>query len=445
MLTGEPPFSGSTAQALIARRFSEPARPVRTVRPTVPAPLEAAVLRALERVPADRYQDVTRFVAALRGTRANVTQWPRRPAATFALSGGLVAVAVAGWLYLSPHLRGTGHAVDPELKALVDRGLRGYDRRTPAGILDAIAAFNAAIVRDSTYMPAWAGLASSYARALEREFIVPGLPRDSLLHLAVASVDRVLAADSGSATAWLTQAIVTQQVDPTDDRPSLHAVRQSLALDSTNPRAWHTLARNLAETGDLVGAIAAWRRSVALNPSYTQGLGFLAQAHYWRREYDSAAAWADTAIAVDPSYLFGRTLAGLAAIGQGDTVRSVTAFDAARRLSTNVEVANALAGSAFANAHAGRLDEARLLLAQADSIASTYNPAPLHTAVYLAQAYGALGDADRALAWLLRFAPRQNLHFQLHLRCDPPFDPIAGDPRFRALLLQPRPPAGQGC
>ena len=300
--------------------------------------------------------------------------------------------------------------MDPEVKALVDRGLRGYDRRTPAGILDAIAAFNAAIVRDSTYMPAWAGLASSYARALEREFIVPGLPRDSLLHLAVASVDRVLAADSASAEAWLTQAIVTQQVDPTDDRPSLHAVRQSLALDSTNPRAWHTLARNLAETGDLDGAMAAWRRSVTLNPSYTQGLGFVAQAHYWRREYDSAAAWADSAIAVDPSYLFGRTLAGLAAIEQGDTVRSVTAFDAARRLSTNVEVANALAGSALANAHAGRLDEARLLLQQADSIASTYSPAPLHTAVYMAQAYAASG----------RRRPRAGLADPVPAQTEPP-------------------------
>ena len=445
MLTGEPPFSGPNAQAVLARRLVEPARPIRTVRPTVPLPMEAAVLRALERVPADRYQDVTAFAAALRGVRAGGMQGVRRPATPVVLLGVFVAVVVAGWLFLSPRLPGTEHPVDPEVKALVDRGFRGYDRRTPAGILDAIAAFNAAIVRDSTYMPAWAGLASSYARALEREFIVPGMPRDSLLHLAVASVDRVLAADSGSAEAWLTQAIVTQQVDPTDDRPSLQAVRQSLALDSTNPRAWHTLARNLAETRDLDGALVAWRRSVTLNPSYTQGLAFMAQAHYWRRQYDSAATWADSAIAVDPNYLYGRTVAGLVAIGQGDTVRSATASDAARRLSTNVEVANALAGSAMARARAGRIEEARTTLRQADSIAETYRPAPLHTAVYMAQAYVALSDANRALTWLTRFQPRRNLHFQLHLRCDPLFDPIAGDPRFRALLLEARPPSGQGC
>ena len=69
MLTGEPPFTGSTAQAIVARRFAEPARPVRTGAADGSAPVEAAVLQALERVPADRYPDVTSFIAALRGDR----------------------------------------------------------------------------------------------------------------------------------------------------------------------------------------------------------------------------------------------------------------------------------------------------------------------------------------------------------------------------------------
>ena len=66
MLVGEPPFTGPTAQAIVARRLAEPARAIRPVRPSVPAGVEAAVLRALERVPADRFPDVAAFAGALR-------------------------------------------------------------------------------------------------------------------------------------------------------------------------------------------------------------------------------------------------------------------------------------------------------------------------------------------------------------------------------------------
>ena len=88
-----------------------------------------------------------------------------------------------------------------------------------------------------------------------------------------------------------------------------------------------------------------------------------------------------------------------------------------RRLSTDIEVVNALAGSALAKARDGRVAEARATLAQ----------------------------AERALAWLRRFAPKEHLHFQQHLRCDPPFAPIAGDPRFRALLIPSMPEPGRDC
>src|SRR5574338_1176362 len=55
MLAGEPPFTGPSAQAILARRFAETARAIRPVRPTVPAAVERAVLKALERIPADRF------------------------------------------------------------------------------------------------------------------------------------------------------------------------------------------------------------------------------------------------------------------------------------------------------------------------------------------------------------------------------------------------------
>ncbi|MGI9077774.1 MAG: hypothetical protein ACR2G6_10700 [Gemmatimonadaceae bacterium] len=233
-------------------------------------------------------------------------------------------------------------------------------------------------------------------------------------------------------------------VDPTDLRPTLRHARRAIELDSTNVVAWHTVAIALADTGNLEAGTEAWRACVRRGPSYTQCLAFLGLAHYWRRQYDSAAAWADSAIAVDPNYVLGRTTAGSVAIERRDFSRAAAAFDAARRLSSAVEVVNALAGSAQVEARAGRRSEARTILRRADSLASAYVPAPLHTAVFLAQAHAAVGEADRALAWLTQYEPGRDLHFQLHLRCDPPFDPLRGDKRFRSLLVL-TPPMERGC
>jgi hypothetical protein len=48
----------------------------------------------------------------------------------------------------------------------------------------------------------------------------------------------------------------------------------------------------------------------------------------------------------------------------------------------------------------------------------------------------ALGARDEALWWLERFRPRRDSHFQMHLRLDPPLDPLRSDPQFRALLFE---------
>src|SRR5688572_2721396 len=65
MLTGDPPFTGSTAQAIVARVVTESPRPMRAQRRTIPAHVEAAVLTALEKLPADRFDTPAAFAAAL--------------------------------------------------------------------------------------------------------------------------------------------------------------------------------------------------------------------------------------------------------------------------------------------------------------------------------------------------------------------------------------------
>jgi serine/threonine protein kinase len=65
MLTGQPPFSGATAQAVIARHAADPVPSVRTVRKDVSPELEAAVRKALAKEPGDRYPSAGGFADAM--------------------------------------------------------------------------------------------------------------------------------------------------------------------------------------------------------------------------------------------------------------------------------------------------------------------------------------------------------------------------------------------
>jgi len=65
MLVGEPPFTGPTAQAIVAKVVTETPRPLISQRHTVPPHIEAAVLMALEKLPADRFASTAAFADAL--------------------------------------------------------------------------------------------------------------------------------------------------------------------------------------------------------------------------------------------------------------------------------------------------------------------------------------------------------------------------------------------
>ena len=65
MVTGEPPFRGATAQAVIARKLTDPVPPLRTVRDSVTEAVEQVVLKALARTPADRFATAGHFADAL--------------------------------------------------------------------------------------------------------------------------------------------------------------------------------------------------------------------------------------------------------------------------------------------------------------------------------------------------------------------------------------------
>jgi serine/threonine-protein kinase len=103
MLTGAPPFTGPNVQAVLARHAVDPVAPIRTVRATVPETVERVVLRALAKVPADRYATAAHFANAL--STASRTQLvpplprARRPRVLriTALTAAALAIGTLGW------------------------------------------------------------------------------------------------------------------------------------------------------------------------------------------------------------------------------------------------------------------------------------------------------------------------------------------------------------
>jgi serine/threonine-protein kinase len=108
MLTGEPPFTGPTAQAIVAKMLTDTPRRPTASRHTVTPVVEDAVLRSLEKLPADRFASAAEFAEALGGrvergtggpTYARASAGPPvRLSALYGLLAATIALALWGWL-----------------------------------------------------------------------------------------------------------------------------------------------------------------------------------------------------------------------------------------------------------------------------------------------------------------------------------------------------------
>src|SRR5215211_137524 len=114
LLAGEPPFSGPTAQVIIARHSLAEVPSLAIARGTVPEELEDVILRSLAKSPADRFPTAHDFAQALkeslasdgkshgrsdRRARSRRGQRPRRSRRAYAITAAVVIPVVAGLAY----------------------------------------------------------------------------------------------------------------------------------------------------------------------------------------------------------------------------------------------------------------------------------------------------------------------------------------------------------
>jgi len=173
MLAGDPPFTGSSMQAIVAKVMTEKPSAIRTVRETVPEHIEDAVLMALAKLPADRFATASAFARALdnvafrhtvttgalpgTGTR---TGWQGNRGVGLAIALVIAGVGAAvGWVVT----RGDAGVRDIGLPADAPMSLSGWDRRF------AVAADGAFIV----YVASTSASTQLYRRDLRGQGVVP--------------------------------------------------------------------------------------------------------------------------------------------------------------------------------------------------------------------------------------------------------------------------------
>ncbi|MFL5522046.1 MAG: tetratricopeptide repeat protein, partial [Gemmatimonadales bacterium] len=239
---------------------------------------------------------------------------------------------------------------------------------------------------------------------------------------------------------WLSQAYLRVLRDPLRYEGAVAAFERTLRIDSMNAEAQYQYGQTLMQLGRDAEAIAAYQRTLALEPQRPMTLVSLGATQSiagdvvaGRRSMDSALAVAGTVPV--PYALTAWAHAALAPGGAG----SAAAADAARRALAMDGSYPAPALSALVMAQAADGDTATAAATARTLLASFDTTAPTPTDVrFVSPALAALGRTDAALSLLERARPAgAQLWFYMRSR---EFSTLRDHPRFRALFsrIDPR-------
>jgi serine/threonine-protein kinase len=316
----------------------------------------------------------------------------------------------------------TGAAM-PTQSAAFDATLRGrslLQRHDPPALDSAIGVFQTAVATDSTYAPAWAGLATAYV-----DYVVYGFEGRSERYQALADGRRAaeravaLAPQLAEGHHALADARALGQAPESEVLGELRTA-QRLMPSSADVRM--AMAHALGRNGRWDQALQESQRALALDPLST-GLRHSAIAlALGARRYDLAAAEARRARALVPGDIVAQELLAYALLLSGkarDCLGSGLQLWAGTRAMCLQAAGRNAEAAATADSAAGELarGEARTVYQYAD----------------LAAYYARQGDADRALTWLQRMASFTPVLSYWYLQCGL-FDRVRGSPVFRRGL-----------
>ena len=265
MLTGTAPFTGPSAQAIVANILMEKPVPPSRRRKGVPASIDRVVLTTLAKDPAERFPTAAALGAAL----ADTNTAPRRKAIAkpALLATGLFVVGLLSVvLLLRPaQVRAPVQpraAPDTAAQRLVKLAEYWALKRTEAGCELAIPAYARAATIDANYLEAWEGLAHTSAICA---LFGTGDPNAGFANAAGAA-EKALALDSASATGWMVRGM-TNLFSYQDWSAAARDFNRAIALDSSDFAPWLYRTWVFYATGQLDSARASIQRASQLAPT----------------------------------------------------------------------------------------------------------------------------------------------------------------------------------
>ena len=285
----------------------------------------------------------------------------------------------------------------------------------------AIVLFQEAIAHDSTFAPAWAGLA---AAQVQRAIVEGARPADVMPAARTAAI-HALALDSTLAVANTALGLVRFLYDWEWDGAD-SAFRRALIINPNRPETHRWYAHLLVAIGRPDEALAHARRALELSPLDPETIEHLGWQHLYARRYAEARESFERALAVDSSLAGPRYHLGLLAEVLGDSELAESHY----RGALDRDPGNTSVLAALGRTHAldGRPDDARAMLAQLDSLSDQRYVSP-----YLLAGIGeAQGDRRRAFAWLEE-AVADRAGPLVYLTLDPRLDRLRTDRRFARI------------
>jgi tetratricopeptide (TPR) repeat protein/tRNA A-37 threonylcarbamoyl transferase component Bud32 len=430
MLTGEAPYTGANARAILTKRLTDPVPSPRRLRASITPALDREIMRGLSPTPSDRHATATGFAEALKAAARDTVggSRTRSPIPRVAAALGVVVVAA---LLLLPSTRRKDVADE------VQRGISLLARRTPAAGMEAMAAFQRALAADSTDAEALAGLSYTYALFADWGWEYPGLSAAELRARALDHAERAIAADSGSAAAWMSRAYILTLNDPYRLEGAIASFRRSLGIDSLTAEGWYQFGQALMQLGEDSAAADAYRRAFALDPNRPMALMSLAALSIKAGRVSEAKGLIDSAVAASPTVTspYVRVVRGRIALLQGDRRAARDEAELALALDTGYTIpARSLLVAVLqeeGDRVAARREVARMM---SDAGEGAISPT---TARYLAVAQISVGQMEAALSTIERARPR-GAYLWFYLQ-SPDFAPLAAWPRFRAILAETDP------